>query len=106
MIPASDLWMLGLRRLRGEPREANPARSAKYVVAERGGQWRVTYQEAGIGDFGSRDDAVRFACNRARLEAEGGKVTIVVVHAAVQEMHCFTPPMSVCALAAEPSRHS
>jgi hypothetical protein len=72
--------------------EPGAARSAKYLVAERLGRWRVSHGEASVGAFDTVADAARFACDAARLEAQGGVPTVVVVQAAVMEMHCFTPP--------------
>src|SRR5579859_5446433 len=99
MIPACDLWMLGLRPVRNadvEPPRANDAapssRSSKYVVAERLGRWRVQRDDDDAGAFASLDDAVRFACGQARAGAEAGILGVVVVQSKVQEMHCFTPP--------------
>ena len=99
MIPVSDLWMLGLRPVRNDEGEnalsdkaADPARSAKYVVAERLGRWRVQRDDDDAGAFASPDDAVRFACAQAREQAAIGILGIVVVQSQVQEMHCFTPP--------------
>jgi hypothetical protein len=102
MIPASDLWMLGLGPVRTERREValsshgdHPARSGKYVVAERLGRWRVQRDDEDAGAFASLDDAVRFACAQAREQAKAGVVGVVVVQSEVQEMHCFTPPPGV-----------
>ena len=99
MIPASDLWMLGLRPVRNDEDErapsgaaARPARSAKYIISERLGRWRVQRDDQDGGAFASLDDAVRFACAQARGEAKAGVVGVVVVQSEVQEMHCFTPP--------------
>jgi hypothetical protein len=100
MIPASDLWMLGLRPVRNDEGESSPSRTAprrarsssKYVVAERLGGWRVQRDDEDAGAFARLDDAVRFACGAARDEAKAGVLGVVVVHSEVQEMHCFTPP--------------
>jgi hypothetical protein len=99
MIPASDLWMLGLRPVRKDQGEAapasqaaRPARSTKYVVVERLGRWRVQRDDEDTGAFASLDDAVRFACGQAREQAKAGVPGVVVVQSEVQEMHCFTPP--------------
>jgi hypothetical protein len=101
MIPLSDLWMLGLRPVRtgegeGESPPSDiaprPARSCKYVVAERLGRWRVQCDDEDAGAFASLADAVGFACDRARREATAGVLGVVVVQSEVQEMHCFTPP--------------
>ncbi|HLZ74915.1 hypothetical protein [Phenylobacterium sp.] len=98
MIPASDLWMLGLRPVRRDEGEIAPsapaqqARSGKYVVAERLGRWRVQRDDEDAGAFASLDDAVGFACRQAREQAKAGMLGVVVVRSQVQEMHCFTPP--------------
>ena len=99
MIPACDLWMLGLRPVRNDERQTapsikavDPARSAKYVVAERLGRWHVQRDDEDAGAFARLDDAVRFACGKAREGAEAGVLGVVVVQSKVQEMHCFTPP--------------
>jgi hypothetical protein len=75
------------------PSETNTSRSCKYIVAPRLGRWRVTYEAASIGTFDDAADATRFACDVARMEAQAGATTVVVVHAPIQEMHCFTPPL-------------
>jgi hypothetical protein len=100
MIPASDLWMLGLRPVHndeGDPAPASPAvrparSSSKYVVAERLGRWRVQRDDEDAGAFSGLEEAVRFACGQAREQARTGVLGVVVVQAEVQEMHCFTPP--------------
>jgi hypothetical protein len=103
MIPSSDLWILGLRPVRHDEgvaapasTAARPARSSKYVVAERLGRWRVQRDDEDAGAFASLDDAVRFACAQAREQAKAGVVGVVVVQSEVQEMHCFTPPAGAC----------
>src|SRR5579859_1315302 len=108
MIAASDLWMLGLRPVRGVAASdtAQPgggtqaARSSKYVVAERLGRWRVRRDDEDAVAFAGRDEAVSFACRLAREGAEAGTLGVVVVQSEVQEMHCFTPPAG--AQAAQP----
>ena len=99
MIPASDLWMLGLRPVRNDEGQTAPstdaapaARSSKYVIAERLGRWRVRRDDQDAGAFANLDDAVRFTCGLAREQAKDGVLGVVVVQGEVQEMHCFTPP--------------
>jgi hypothetical protein len=101
MIPSSDLWMLGLRPVRTEEARTPPSspaadttRSDKYVVAKRLGRWRVRRNDKDTGAFASLDDAVRFACGQAREQAKAGVTGVVVVQSEVQEMHCYTPPVS------------
>ena len=76
------------------PPEPAASRSRKYVVARRLGRWRVTHDDRPIGDFDTAADAARLACDAARLEAQEGCATIVLVQASVMEMHCFTPPVA------------
>ena len=109
MIPVSDLWMLGLRPVRNDEGETAPAshtprapRSAKYVVAERLGRWRVQRDDEDAGAFSNLDDAVRFACGQARAQAKAGAPGVVVVQSEVQEMHCFMPPPRACDVARPP----
>jgi hypothetical protein len=71
--------------------------TSKYVVASRLGRWRVTFEAAAIGAFDTLAEASRFACDVARLEAQAGVATLVVVNADIREMHCFTPPAAAIA---------
>ncbi|THD55047.1 hypothetical protein [Phenylobacterium sp.] len=109
MIPASDLWMLGLRPVRNDEDDAaavgdvvRPARSTKFVVDQRLGRWRVQLNDEDAGAFASLDDAVRFACGQAREQAKAGTLGVVVVQSEVQEMHCFTPPAGAYVAPPEP----
>ena len=102
MIPTSGPRMQGLRLVRDAAAEApateatHPARSDKYMVAERLGRWRVQLNEdQDAGAFASLDDAVHFACAQARKQAKAGVLGVVVVRSDIQEMHCFTPPSRV-----------
>ena len=72
--------------------EPGAKRACKYVVAQRLGRWRVLRDGQDAGAFADRDDAVRFACGRARDQAEAGILGVVIVQSDVHEMHCFTPP--------------
>ncbi len=96
MIPITALWMLGLRRpphlrvTEAAPVAGSP--SCKYVVAKRFGRWRVLRDGLDAEVFPDQDEAIRFACARAREQASTGVAGIVVVQGDVQEMHCFTPP--------------
>jgi hypothetical protein len=63
----------------------------RYLVAECGGLWRVSHDDAHKGAFVKRGEAVDFACALARDIALCGAVSAVVVAAEVYELHCFTP---------------
>jgi hypothetical protein len=71
-----------------------------YVVARQRERWRVTYEDAPIGAFDDPADAVRFACDVARLEAQSGVSTSVEVRASVLERHYFA---SIASGAAHPT---
>jgi hypothetical protein len=62
---------------------------ATYYVEEHEGGWRVTYNDAPIGIFKNAGDASRFACDVARMQAQIGRVTWVIVVAEVEEVHRF-----------------
>ena len=62
---------------------------ATYYVEEHEGGWRVTYNHAPIGIFKNAGDASRFACDVARMQAQIGRVTWVIVLAEVEEVHRF-----------------
>jgi hypothetical protein len=49
----------------------------------------VTYNDAPIGIFKNAGDASRFACDVARMQAQIGRVTWVIVVAEVEEVHRF-----------------
>jgi hypothetical protein len=71
--------------------EPDRSRSSKYIVTSRLSRWSVRRNGQDAGAFADRDEAVRFACARARDEALAGTVGVVVVMGQVHEMHCFTP---------------
>jgi hypothetical protein len=62
---------------------------ATYYVEEHEGGWRVTYDDAPIGILNDATDATRFACDIARMQAQIGRVTWVIVLAEVEEVHRF-----------------
>jgi hypothetical protein len=78
------------------PRPARPKRvasvsgdDATYYVEEHESRWRVTYDDAPIGILKDAGDATRFACDVARMQAQIGRVTWVIVLAEVEEVHRF-----------------
>ena len=77
----------GRRRSRGSASVSGD--DATYYVAEHEGGWRVTYNHAPIGIFKNAGDASRFACDVARMQAQIGRVTWVIVLAEVEEVHRF-----------------
>jgi hypothetical protein len=79
-----------------DARRANPKRvasangdEATYYVEEHETRWRVTYDDAPIGLLKDAGDATRFACDIARMQAQIGRVTWVIVLAEVEEVHRF-----------------
>ena len=62
---------------------------ATYYVEEHESGWRVTYDDAPIGILKDAGDASRFACDLARMQAQIGRVTWVIVLAEVEEVHRF-----------------
>jgi hypothetical protein len=74
---------------------------ATYYVEEHESGWRVTYNDAPIGNLKDAEDATRFACDIAKMQAQVGRVTWVIVLAQVEEVHRFEtrassnkPPMN------------
>jgi hypothetical protein len=74
---------------------------ATYYVEEHESGWRVTYNDAPIGILKDAEDATRFACDIAKMQAQVGRVTWVIVLAQVEEVHRFEtrassnkPPMN------------
>jgi hypothetical protein len=65
------------------------ADDAIYYVEEHESGWRVTYDDAPIGLLKDTGDATRFACDLARMQAQIGRVTWVIVLAEVEEVHRF-----------------
>ena len=81
-----------------DPRPARPkpvasvsGDDATYYVEEHESGWRVTCDDAPIGILKDAGDASRFACDIARMQAQIGRVTWVVVLAEVEEVHRFEP---------------
>jgi hypothetical protein len=79
-----------------DQRPARPRRDASvsgddptYYVEKYESRWRVTYEGAPIGVLDEARDASRFACDLARMQAQLGRVTWVVVLAEVEEVHRF-----------------
>ena len=79
-----------------DPRPARPKRvagisgdDATYYVEEHESGWRVTYNDAPIGILKDAGEASRFACDLARMQAQIGRVTWVIVLAEVEEVHRF-----------------
>jgi hypothetical protein len=75
-----------------DPRRANPklvagvnGDEATYYVEEHESGWRVTYDDAPIGILKDAGDATRIA----RMQAQIGRVTWVIVVAEVEEVHRF-----------------
>jgi hypothetical protein len=62
---------------------------ATYYVEEHESGWRVTYNDAPIGILKDAGEASRFACDLARMQAQIGRVTWVIVLAEVEEVHRF-----------------
>jgi hypothetical protein len=62
---------------------------ATYYVEEHESGWRVTYDDAPIGLLKDAGEASRFACGLARMQAQIGRVTWVIVLAEVEEIHRF-----------------
>jgi hypothetical protein len=60
-----------------------------YYVEKYESRWRVTYEDAPIGVLDDARDASHFACGIARMQAQIGRVTWVVVLAEVEEVHRF-----------------
>jgi hypothetical protein len=82
-----------------DPRRARPTISkrdasvsgddATYYVEEYESGWRVTYDDAPIGILKDAGEATRFACDIARMQAQVGRVTWVIVLAELEEVHRF-----------------
>jgi hypothetical protein len=79
-----------------DPRQARPKRDASvrgddatYYVEEHESGWRASYNDAPIGIFKDAGDASRFVCDLARIQAQIGRVTWVIVLAEVEEVHRF-----------------
>jgi hypothetical protein len=62
---------------------------ATYYVEKYESRWRVTYEGAPIGVLDNARDASVFACDIARMQAQIGRVTWVIVVAEVEEVHRF-----------------
>jgi hypothetical protein len=77
------------RRARPERDASVSGDDATYYVEEHESGWRVTYDDAPIGILKDAGDATRFACDIARMQAQIGRVTWVIVLAEVEEVHRF-----------------
>jgi hypothetical protein len=65
------------------------AACAMYYVEKYESCWQVSYDDAPIGGFDDAREASRFACDIARMQAQIGRVTFVIVLAEVEEVHRF-----------------
>jgi hypothetical protein len=90
------LALVAAWRLGGDPRRAYSRRvasvsgdDATYYVEKHERGWRVTCDDAPIGLLKDAGDATRFACDIARMQAQIGRVTWVIVLAEVEEVHRF-----------------
>jgi hypothetical protein len=86
---ADQAAMSDLRRARPKLDASVSGDDATYYVEEHESGWRVTYNDAPIGVLKNAEDATRFACDIARMQAQVGRVTWVVVLAEVEEVHRF-----------------
>jgi hypothetical protein len=86
---ADQAAMSDLRRARPKLDASVSRDDATYYVEEHESGWRVTYNDAPIGILKNAEDATRFACDIARMQAQVGRVTWVVVLAEVEEVHRF-----------------
>jgi hypothetical protein len=77
------------RRAMPRPDDGVSGDDATYYVEEHENAWRVTYDDAPIGFLKDASDATRFACDIARMQAQMGRVTWVIVLAEVEEVHRF-----------------
>jgi hypothetical protein len=77
------------RRARPECDASVSGDDATYYVEEHESGWHVTYDDAPIGILKDAGDATRFACDIARMQAQIGRVTWVIVLAEVEEVHRF-----------------
>jgi hypothetical protein len=77
------------RRARPKPDDGVSGDDVTYYVEEHESHWRVTYDDAPIGILKDAGDATRFACDIARMQAQIGRVTWVIVLAEVEEVHRF-----------------
>jgi hypothetical protein len=84
--PMSDRWHTRPKR----DASVSGDDATYYVEAHESG-WRVTYDDAPIGLHKDAADATRFACDIARMQAQIGRVTWVIVLAEVDEVHRFEP---------------
>lgn len=85
------------KSIRSTPRPARPKPTRKFIVAAEESGWRVSGAAYEPTTFHAREAAVSFACGLAREVALRGAVGLVVVKAAVHELHCFTPAGEVAA---------
>lgn len=87
MIRPSDLSLIGLKRT---VRRAGGG-AQKFVVGRAVQGWRLSRPDGSTAIFHGLEAATDHACLEARAAAAGGVVGLVVVKAAVHELHCFTP---------------
>jgi hypothetical protein len=60
--------------------ERGPSRDTTFRTALRGGVWAVTKNNVFYGDYSSREQAIRSACNGARaVEAKGGQARVLAL---------------------------
>jgi hypothetical protein len=86
---ADQAAMSDLRRARPKLDASVSRDDATYYVEEHESGWRVTYNDAPIGILKDAEDATRFACDIARMQAQVGRVTWVIVLAQVEEVQRF-----------------
>jgi hypothetical protein len=86
---ADQAAMSDRRRARPKRDASVSGDDATYYVEEHESGWRVTYDDAPIGLLKDAGDATRFACDIARMQAQIGRVTWVIVLAEVEEVHRF-----------------
>jgi hypothetical protein len=63
----------------------------RYLVRAVRGGWLVTRGDEDLDTFPASEAAVTEACRAARQTAVDGRVGLVVVETAPQELHCFMP---------------
>jgi hypothetical protein len=86
---AAQAVMSDRRRPRPKRDASVTGDDATYYVEEHESGWRVTYDDAPSGLHKDAEDATRFACDIARMQAQIGRVTWVIVLADVEEVHRF-----------------
>jgi hypothetical protein len=86
---ADQAAMSDRRRARPKRVASVSGDDATYYVEEHESGWRVTYDDVPVGLLKDAGDATRFACDIARMQAQIGRVTWVIVLAEVEEVHRF-----------------